>query len=158
MISKLNLIEEDRNTVIQSLESEKNQLKVYIVDLKNEQNNLKVKLDKRQHVVLELQAQLSTLQCELDEAKAEHEKLIKDSTNQMARLTNKYNEEMDKLKMDSSKEKDVLSNELELQKCSRLELGNKNKEITEDNAFLRKELDDVQRLYKDVRLIKYNII
>lgn len=149
LINTVKMVEHDRNTEIELLHTEKDLLDVRIADLTQERSNLEAKLEKRQNVILRLQSQLSTLQCELDELKAEYEKLADDSIKQTSDLTDKHEKEIKCLKDDFAKEKKelLISNET-------LQLNAKTKlhEIEETNSFLTKELKDVQRLYKDVRI------
>ncbi|KAG7204959.1 hypothetical protein KM043_005345 [Ampulex compressa] len=120
LTAKLQQLEEDHNLEVSLLEEEKSKLNLYINNLSHDYKSLEDRLEKRQNVILELQAQLSTLQCELDELKAEYEKLIVDSDKQVFDITNK------------------------------LEAESKAKKIDDTNTFLTQELQDVQRLYKDL--------
>ena len=117
-----------------------------------ERDKLELKLQKRQNVVLELQGQLSALQCELDELKGEYEKVVENFSKKVGDLRYKYEEETNKLKLDFGKEKMILVNENEFETSRRIEIEAKVKDIDEQNNFLRKELEDVQNLSKDVNI------
>lgn len=117
-----------------------------------ERDKLELKLQKRQNVVLELQGQLSALQCELDELKGEYEKVVENFSKKVGDLRYKYEEETNKLKLDFGKEKMILVNENEFETSRRIEIEAKVKDIDEQNNFLRKELENVQNLSKDVNI------
>ena len=134
------------------LEQEKSKLNSYVDNLTNERDKLELKLQKRQDVILELQGQLSTLQCELDELKAEYEKVIETSSKQMDDLKYKYEKETDQLKLDFEKEKMILVNENQFEISRRIEIEAKVKDIDQQNNFLREELANVQKLSKDVSI------
>ena len=55
--------------------------------------------------VLELQGQLSALQCELDELNGEYGKVVENVSKKVGDLRYKYEEETNKLKLDFEKEK-----------------------------------------------------
>ncbi|XP_003394867.3 putative leucine-rich repeat-containing protein DDB_G0290503 isoform X6 [Bombus terrestris] len=132
------------------LEQEKAKLNSCVINLMEERDKLELKLQKRQNVVLELQGQLSALQCELDELKGEYEKVVENFSKKVGDLRYKYEEETNKLKLDFGKEKMILVNENEFETSRRIEIEAKVKDIDEQNNFLRKELEDVQNLSKDV--------
>ena len=134
------------------MEQEKSKLNSYVDDLTNERDQLKLKLQKRQDVILELQGQLSTLQCELDELKAEYEKVVENSSKQMDDLKYKYEKETDQLKLDFEKEKLILVDENQLEISRRIEIEAKIKDIDQENNSLREELENVQKLSKDVSI------
>lgn len=127
---------------INLLEQEKSQLNSCISNLTDERDKLELRLQTRQNVILELQGQLSTLQCELDELKAEYEKIIENSSKEINDLKYIHEEEIDKLKIEFEKEKIFLINKEE----SEIKIKNLN----EENNFLKEELENVQKLYKDV--------
>ncbi|PBC30764.1 hypothetical protein APICC_04551 [Apis cerana cerana] len=127
---------------INLLEQEKSQLNSCISNLTDERDKLELRLQKRQNVILELQGQLSTLQCELDELKAEYEKIVENSSKEINDLKYKHEEEIDKLKIEFEKQKIFLINKEE----SEIKIKNLN----EENNFLKEELENVQKLYKDV--------
>ena len=132
------------------LEQEKAKLNSCVINLMEERDKLELKLQKRQNVVLELQGQLSALQCELDELKGEYEKVVENFSKKVGDLRYKYEEETNKLKLDFGKEKMILVNENEFETSRRIEIEAKVKDIDEQNNFLRKELENVQNLSKDV--------
>ncbi|XP_033317974.1 hyaluronan mediated motility receptor-like isoform X7 [Bombus bifarius] len=132
------------------LEQEKAKLNSCVINLMEERDKLELKLQKRQNVVLELQGQLSALQCELDEVKGEYEKVVENFSKKVGDLRYKYEEETNKLKLDFGKEKMILINENEFEMSRRIEIEAKVKDIDEENNFLRKELENVQNLSKDV--------
>lgn len=132
------------------LEQEKVKLNSSVSNLMEERDKLELKLQKRQNVVLELQGQLSALQCELDELKGEYEKVVENFSKKVGDLRYKYEEETNKLKLDFGKEKMILINENEFEISRRIEIEAKVKDIGEQNNFLRKELENVQNLSKDV--------
>ncbi|XP_071864189.1 uncharacterized protein isoform X6 [Bombus fervidus] len=132
------------------LEQEKAKLNSCVNDLMEERDKLELKLQKRQNVVLELQGQLSALQCELDELKGEYEKVVENFSKEVGDLRYKYEEETNKLKLDFEKEKMILINENEFEILRRIEIEAKVKDIDEQNNFLKKELENVQNLSKDV--------
>lgn len=150
LLTTLKMVKHDRDTKIESLHKEKHLLDIRITDLTQEQSNLEIKLEKRQNVILRLQSQLSTLQCELDELKAEYEKLADDSIKRTSDLTDKHEKEIECLKDRFAKEKEEL---LASNETFQLNAKAKLHEVEETNSFLTKELKDVQRLYKDVRII-----
>ncbi|KAL6448407.1 hypothetical protein ACFW04_000378 [Cataglyphis niger] len=149
LLNTLKTIKHDHDTKIGLLQKEKSQLNVYIMDLTQEQSNLESKLEIKQNVILELQAQLSALQCELDELKAKYEKLADESIKRISDLTDKHEKEVQHLKNDFMKEKEKLLTENEIYKTNELEAEAKANEIEETNSFLVEELEDLQRLYKD---------
>ncbi|XP_033359084.1 hyaluronan mediated motility receptor-like isoform X6 [Bombus vosnesenskii] len=132
------------------LEQEKAKLNSCVINLMEERDKLELKLQKRQNVVLELQGQLSALQCELDELKGEYEKVVENFSKKVGDLRYKYEEETNKLKLNFGKEKMLLINENEFEMSRRIEIEAKVKDIDEENNFLRKELENVQNLSKDV--------
>ncbi|XP_043579605.1 hyaluronan mediated motility receptor-like isoform X4 [Bombus pyrosoma] len=132
------------------LEQEKAKLNSCVSNLMEERDKLELKLQKRQNVILELQGQLSALQCELDELKGEYEKVVENFSKKVGDLRYKYEEETNKLKLDFGKEKVILVNENEFEISRRIEIEAKVKDIDEQNNFLRKELENVQNLSKDV--------
>lgn len=140
----------DYDTEIGLLQKEKSQLDVCVTDLIQERSNFESKLEIKQNVILELQAQLSALQCELDELKAEYEKLADDSIKRISDLTDKHEKEIQHLKNDFLIEKKKLLMESETYKTCESEAKMKANEIEETNSFLIEELKDLQRLYKDV--------
>lgn len=135
---------------INLLEQEKSQLNSCIYNLTDERDKLELKLQKRQNVILELQGQLSTLQCELDELKAEYEKIVENSSKEINDLKYKHEEEIDKLKIEFEKEKIFLVNKEE----SEIKI----KDLNEENNFLKEELENVQKLYKDVSIKNFNYL
>lgn len=143
----------DRDTEIGLLRKEKCQLEVCVANSTQESSNLEAKLEKQQSIILELQAQLSALQCELDELKVEYEKLADNSVKRIADLTDNYEKEIERLKSDFITERNELLIEIETQKEHSLNTLVKRNEIEETNTFLTDELEDVQRLYKDVRML-----
>ncbi|CAD1468961.1 unnamed protein product, partial [Heterotrigona itama] len=132
------------------LEQEKSKLNSYVDNLTDERDKLELKLQKRQDVILELQGQLSTIQCELDELKAEYEKVIENSSKQIDDLKYKYEKETDQLKLSFEKEKTILVNENQFEISRRIEIEAKMKDIDQQNNFLTEELENVQKLFKDV--------
>lgn len=153
LLNTLKTIKHDHDIEIESLQREKSQLDVCIMDLTQERSNLESKLEIKQNVILELQAQLSALQCELDELKAEYEKLADDSIKRISDLTDKHEKEIQHLKNDFLKEKEKLLVESEIYKTCKSEATAKANEMEETNSFLIKELKDIQRLYKDVCIL-----
>lgn len=135
---------------INLLEQEKSQLNSCISNLTDERDKLELRLQTRQNVILELQGQLSTLQCELDELKAEYEKIIENSSKEINDLKYIHEEEIDKLKIEFEKEKIFLINKEE----SEIKIKNLN----EENNFLKEELENVQKLYKDVSIKSFNCL
>lgn len=133
---------------INLLEQEKSQFNSCISNLTDERDKLELRLQKRQNVILELQGQLSTLQCELDELKAEYEKIVENSSKEINDLKYKHEEEIDKLKIEFEKQKIFLINKEE----SEIKIKNLN----EENNFLKEELENVQKLYKDVSIKSFN--
>lgn len=150
LVGKLDEVTVSHEHEVNLLEQERSKLDSYVNDLTEERDKLELKLEKRQNVILELQAQLSALQCELDELKAEYEKLVEDTSKEMDELRYKHREEIDKLKTDFEKEKTILRDENECEVSRRIESEAKAKDMNEENNFLKEELEDVQRLYKDV--------
>ncbi|XP_070153196.1 putative leucine-rich repeat-containing protein DDB_G0290503 isoform X1 [Polyergus mexicanus] len=150
LLNTLKAIKHDHDTKIGLLQKEKSQLDVCVTNLTQEQSNLESKLEIKQNVILEIQAQLSALQCELDELKVEYEKLANDSIKRISDLTDKHEKEIQHLKNDFMKEKEKLLTESEIYKTCESEAKAKANEIEETNCFLVEELEDLQRLYKDV--------
>ncbi|KAK1138109.1 hypothetical protein K0M31_002594 [Melipona bicolor] len=148
--TKLEEITMNHKREVDLLEQEKSKLNSHVDNLTNERDKLELKLQKRQDVILELQGQLSTLQCELDELKAEYEKVIENSSKQMDDLKYKYEKETDQLKLDFEKEKMIFVNEKQFEISRRIEIEAKVKDIDQQNNFLREELANVQKLFKDV--------
>ncbi|XP_014470917.1 PREDICTED: hyaluronan mediated motility receptor-like isoform X2 [Dinoponera quadriceps] len=147
LLNTLEMEHDRHDTEIESLSEEKRQLDVCVMDLTQECSNLEAKLEKRQNVILRLQSQLSTLQCELDELKAEYEKLADESIKRISDLTDKHEKEIESLRDNFAKEREelLISNE-----TLKSYVKEKVHEVEETNAFLTEELEDVQRLYKDV--------
>ncbi|XP_017797874.1 PREDICTED: putative leucine-rich repeat-containing protein DDB_G0290503 [Habropoda laboriosa] len=150
LVTKLERVKEDYKHEVNLLDEEKSKLNLCIINITDERDKLEVKLQKRQNVILELQAQLSALQCELDELKAEYEKLLEDYSIQMDDVRYKHQEEINKLTTDFEKEKVTLRNENDFEISRKLEIETKAKDVEEENNFLKEELEDIQRLYKDV--------
>lgn len=132
------------------MEQEKSQLNSCINNLTDERDKLELRLQKRQNVILELQGQLSTLQCELDELKAEYEKIVENSSKEIKNLKYKHEEEIDKLKIEFENEKIFLVNKEE----SEIKI----KDLNEENNFFKEELENVQKLYKDVSIKSFNCL
>lgn len=132
------------------MEQEKSQLNSCINNLTDERDKLELRLQKRQNVILELQGQLSTLQCELDELKAEYEKIVENSSKEINNLKYKHEEEIDKLKIEFQNEKIFLVNKEE----SEIKI----KDLNEENNFFKEELENVQKLYKDVSVKSFNCL
>lgn len=109
--------------------------------------------EKYQNEVQELQARLSTIQCELDERRAEYEKLIQDSSKQ-DELISKYREKIDELEHNFEKQKELLHSEKEDEISRRKEMQIRVKEFDKKNDFLQEQLEHVQRLYNDVNINK----
>ncbi|XP_076750292.1 uncharacterized protein LOC143423101 [Xylocopa sonorina] len=151
LVKKLEEVIASHKHEVNLLEQDKSKLDLCISNITEEREKLELKLEKRQNVILELQAQLSALQCELDELRAEYEKLIEESSKQMDYLKNEHREEIDKLKIDFAKEKAILQSENEFEISRRIEIETKAAEVEEENNFLKEELQDVQRLYNDVK-------
>ncbi|XP_047365334.1 hyaluronan mediated motility receptor-like isoform X5 [Vespa velutina] len=150
LLSKLKTLEEERDIQIELLEKERSQLLLNISDLTDNKCDLENKLGKRQDVILELQGQLSTLQCELDELRAEYDKLLDDSMRQMNDLVKNYNVEKDTLKDTFVKEKKELQLQYDQTKMTVIVLQANLDDMADNNSFLQQELQDVQRLYRDV--------
>ncbi|KAK2583461.1 hypothetical protein KPH14_009431 [Odynerus spinipes] len=150
LLSKVQILEEERDIQIELLEKEKSELMLRVNDLTDNRCHLENKLEKRQNVILELQAQLSALQCELDELRAEYDKLVEDSMKQTSDIVKNYNEEMETMRDMFNKEKEELIQQNELEKASKIVLETKIEDMTETNSFLQQELQDVQRLYRDL--------
>ncbi|OAD52381.1 hypothetical protein WN48_01780, partial [Eufriesea mexicana] len=151
LTTKLETITVSHKHEINLLEQEKTKLNSYISDLTDESDQLELKLQQRQNVIFELQAQLSTLQCELDELKAEYGKLVENSSKQMDSVKYKYQEDIDKLKINFEEENIILVNENQLERSRRLEIEAKVKDAEGQNKFLEEELVEVQELYNNVR-------
>lgn len=132
------------------MEQEKSQLNSCINNLTDERDKLELRLQKRQNVILELQGQLSTLQCELDELKAEYEKIVENSSKEINNLKYKHEEEINKLKIEFQNEKIFLVNKEE----SEIKI----KDLNEENNFFKEELENVQKLYKDVSVKSFNCL
>ncbi|XP_011341570.2 hyaluronan mediated motility receptor isoform X1 [Ooceraea biroi] len=150
LLNTLKKVECDRDTEIGLLQQEKCQLDIRVTDLTQERSNLEAKLETRQNVILDLQAQLSALQCELDELKAEYEKLVDNSNKQMSDLTDQHEKEMQHLRDIFLMEKNELLTENDTRKMLELRAETRANDIEETNSFLTEELEDLQRLYKDV--------
>ncbi|RLU25556.1 hypothetical protein DMN91_001712 [Ooceraea biroi] len=155
LLNTLKKVECDRDTEIGLLQQEKCQLDIRVTDLTQERSNLEAKLETRQNVILDLQAQLSALQCELDELKAEYEKLVDNSNKQMSDLTDQHEKEMQHLRDIFLMEKNELLTENDTRKMLELRAETRANDIEETNSFLTEELEDLQRLYKDVRMHIY---
>ncbi|OAD52380.1 Laminin subunit alpha-2 [Eufriesea mexicana] len=151
LTTKLETITVSHKHEINLLEQEKTKLNSYISDLTDESDQLELKLQQRQNVIFELQAQLSTLQCELDELKAEYENLVENSSKQMDSVKYKYQEEIDKLKINFEEENIILVNENQLERSRRIEIEAKVKDVEGQNKFLVEGLVEVQELYNNVR-------
>ncbi|CAK9797651.1 hypothetical protein ANTPLA_LOCUS1290 [Anthophora plagiata] len=150
LVGKLEKVQADHKCEVDLLEEEKSKLNLCINNLTGERDKLEAKLEKRQNVILELQAQLSALQCELDELKAEYEKVIKDHSQEMDEERCKHYEEIQKLISKYKKEKEALQSDNEFEVSRRLEAEAKVKDVQETNNFLREKLEDVERLYTNV--------
>lgn len=144
------MVSHDHDIEIELLQKDKCQLDMRAADLTQERSNLEAKLEKRQNVILRLQSQLSTLQCELDELKAEYEKLADDSIKRISDLTDKQEKEVQCLRDNFAKEKEDI---LIASETLKIDAEAMVHEIKETNSFLTEELKDVQRLYKDVRIV-----
>ncbi|XP_014616668.1 PREDICTED: hyaluronan mediated motility receptor-like isoform X2 [Polistes canadensis] len=150
LLSKLKALEEERNIQIDLLEKEKLQCTLDVNDLTENKCELEAKLEKRQNVILELQGQLSALQCELDELRAEYDKLIDDSMMQKSQLVKKHNKEKETSMDWFLKEKQKLEQEHEKTKVTVVKLESDLEKVTETKTCLQHELQDMKRLYTDV--------
>ncbi|XP_015191840.1 PREDICTED: hyaluronan mediated motility receptor-like [Polistes dominula] len=150
LLSKLKALEEERNIQIDLLEKEKLQLTLDVNDLTENKCELEAKLEKRQNVILELQGQLSTLQCELDELRAEYDKLVYDSTMETNQLVKEHNKEKETSIDWFLKENQKLEQEHEQTKMTVVKLETDLEKVTETNTCLQNELQDMKRLYTDV--------
>ncbi|XP_043505603.1 myosin-9-like isoform X2 [Polistes fuscatus] len=150
LLSKLKAVEEERNIQIDLLEKEKLQFTLDVNDLTENKCELEVKLEKRQNVILELQGQLSALQCELDELRAEYDKLVDDSMMQKSELIQKHNKEKETSMNWFLKENQKLEQEHEKTKMTVVKLETDLEKVTETNTCLQHELQDMKRLYTDV--------
>ena len=119
-------------------------------ELNKLRSDLEYTLDTRQQVVLELQTQLSTLQCEVDELRAEYERLVVESKTNTNQLMDRHEVELMDMRKEFTCERECLQREKQAEIARRLELERENKEKSETNAFLTQELQDVQKLYKEV--------
>ncbi|XP_011151920.1 hyaluronan mediated motility receptor isoform X2 [Harpegnathos saltator] len=147
LTSTLETVRQDRDTDIGLLQKEKCQLDTCVADLTQERSHLIAELEERQNVILRLQSQLSTLQCELDELKAEYEKLADDSIKRTSDLTDKYEKEIRHMKDEHAREKKGL---LTFKDTIKLKTEAMLHKAEETNTFLTQELEEVQSLYKDV--------
>lgn len=148
--TELETVTASHNNEIRLHEEEKIKFTSCIDELSDERNRLTAKLEKRREVIFELQAQLSALQCELHEFRAEYEKLVETSSKRLDDLVSKHQLEVERLKSDYEEEIITLQNENAVEKSRRIENETKVAELGEENNFLKTELQDVQRLYKDV--------
>lgn len=140
MLKALEVEKHDRDTEIRLLQEDKYQLEFRIMDLNKEQSNLEDESEKK----------LSALQCELDELKAEYEKLADDSIKRISDLTDKHEKKIEHLKDVFLKEKEELVMENKTYKASESETKAKMNEMERKNFFLVEELRDVHIRYKDV--------
>lgn len=145
-------VECDRDIEIGLLQREKCQLDSRFADLTEERFDLEAKLETRQNAILDLQTRLSALRCELDELKVEYEKLADDSNKQVSELADKHEKDMQRLRDAFQKEKDELLTENETRRMLELRAEARANDIEDTNSFLKEELEDLQRLYKDVRI------
>ncbi|XP_012229058.1 putative leucine-rich repeat-containing protein DDB_G0290503 isoform X2 [Linepithema humile] len=150
LLNSLKTVERDRDTEIGLLQKEKCQLELCITDLTQERSNLEAKSEKKQNIILELQAQLSALQCELDELKTEYEKLADDSIKRISDLTDKHEKKIEHLKDVFLKEKKELVMENETYKARESEAKTKVNEMERRNSFLLQELKDFHIRYRDM--------
>lgn len=152
---RLTLLQNDHDAEIVVLKNEEDLLRDQVAELSKTKIDLEAKLETRQQVVLELQSQLSTVQCEVDELRAENERMSSDSETKLNETLNRRDLELMDMRNDLIRERERLENEKFVEVSRRLELECKNKELCENNAFLTEELQDVQKLYKDVSLFLF---
>lgn len=153
MLNSLKTVERDRDIEIGLLQTEKCRLELCITDLTQERSNLEVKLEKKQNIILELQAQLSALQCELDELKTEYEKLADDSIKRISDLTDKHEKKIEHLKDVFLNEKKELITENEIYKARESKMSAEMSEMERRNSFLAEELKDFHTRYSDVGIL-----
>lgn len=146
-------MERNRNIEIGLLQKEKCQLDVCIANLTQERSDLESKLEMRQNVILELQAQLSALECELNELKAEYEKLANDYINKVSDITDEHEKKIEHLKNDFLKEKEELLMQNKAYKARESEMKTKADKMEETNCSLTEELKNLQRFYENVCMI-----
>ncbi|XP_029045310.1 paramyosin-like [Osmia bicornis bicornis] len=106
---KMENLTEDHKNEMSLLAQEKSELNSRIHDLSEERDQLELKLQKRQSVVLQLQTQLSALECELDELHAEYEKLVEDSAKEVQDLNYKHYKEIEKMEATVENKKMIVS-------------------------------------------------
>ncbi|XP_043266915.1 hyaluronan mediated motility receptor-like [Venturia canescens] len=146
---RLTRLEKEHDVEIADLRNEEDILRDQVVELSKSKNDLETKLETRQQVILELQSQLSTVQCEVDELRAEYERMLRESETKLNEMSNLRDCEFIDLKNDLIREREQLEDEKFAECSQRLALEAKNKELRENNDFLTEELQDVQKLYKE---------
>lgn len=102
---------EDFQAEINKTKTEESRLRKELNELADTRRDLDCKLQQRQHLVIQLQSQLSMLECELDECKAENENLVSEMKRQATSLSISHGEEIEKFRKELEAEKNELREE-----------------------------------------------
>ncbi|KAL6252244.1 hypothetical protein P5V15_014785 [Pogonomyrmex californicus] len=150
LVNALKIVKHKLYIQIELLQKEKNQFDVCVANLTQERSHLESKLETRQNVILELQAQLSALQYELDELRAEYQKLTNNYMKQISDLTDKHKREIEHLKNDFVKEKEELLMQNEIYKTHESNMKTMVNKLEETNCSLVTDLKNLEKRHKDV--------
>ncbi|XP_063993307.1 hyaluronan mediated motility receptor-like [Diachasmimorpha longicaudata] len=118
----------------------------------NIQTTLEDTLDSRQQSILDLHTQLSGLQCEMDELKAENEKILSDSQQQISELMSNHEIEITELSSKFLCKKHRYEADKETDISKQRELERKNQELLIKNHALIDEISEVQKKYEELKL------
>lgn len=141
------------NSKLELLEEEKRQLNLRVMNLSKEQIDNEIKLKKKQYLIMALQARSYVLECELNKLQAKYQELTDSSRKQISELTDKYEKEIEYLRSNFSKEKEELVTEIKMYQTRESETKEKANKMEETNSCLSRELKDIQKLFKDVRIL-----
>ncbi|XP_015114262.1 restin homolog [Diachasma alloeum] len=118
----------------------------------NIQTTLEETLETRQQAILDLHSQLSALQCEMDELKAENEKILSDTHHQLSDLMSAHETEITELSSKFLCKKHRYEADKESDLSKQRELERKNQELLIKNHALIDEISQVQRKYEELKL------
>ncbi|XP_046624528.1 hyaluronan mediated motility receptor-like [Neodiprion virginianus] len=151
MKTKMQKVHEDFQMEISKMKDEECKLKTELINLAEIRNDLESKLQQRQHLVIQLQSQLSMLECELDECKAENENLAAESVKWDTTLTANHETEIKILREDFQREKDDLLNQYQSERREIVQLQDNLHFETTSKKCSEEKLAKLQCLYSDVK-------
>ncbi|XP_012264981.2 myosin-2 heavy chain, non muscle-like [Athalia rosae] len=151
MKAKMQKIHEDFQAEISKMKDEEYKLRIELTNLSEVREDLDVKLQQRHDLVIQLQSQLSMLECERDEYKAENENLASESDRHAMSLAASYGAEMDGLIKDFEQRKEKLTDELESERNEKSQLKDSLQIEIAAKKSLEEKLLKIECLYSDVK-------